>query len=287
MRITAKKDSNLLNLLVDFFQGTSTTKLKKMIMYGCISYNGAVVKSLEMIIKKGEFVEYKKYTGGAKIAKQKTDLPVIYEDRNLIVINKSCGVKFISNVSYKGQTICSIVKSYLKRKYNNQETVFPICRVEDAESGLCVLARDKRSADFLSKNWHTTEKRYLAIMQNDLSQTSAKFNNHPLQSIVGKDGEEIPRTISLQYKKIEELCLYNEKLHLLEVIQTEGSVSDCRDFFAEIGNPIIADLGKSDLKYRNNFMKLCLTELKLRNPETKQNINLAIEPPRGFKTINL
>ncbi len=287
MRIKAKRDSNLLNLLVDFFQGTSTTKLKKMIMYGCISYNGAVVKSLEMIIKKGEEVEYKKYTGGAKIAKQKTDLPVIYEDRNLIVINKSCGVKFISNVSYKGQTICSIVKSYLKRKYNNQETVFPICRVEDAESGLCVLARDKRSADFLSRNWLTTEKQYLAIVQNDLTQTKGKFDKYSLQGFVNKDGETESRSVSLQYKKIEELVLGNEKLHLLEIVQSEGTVSDCRDFFAEIGNPIVADLGKSDLKYRNNFMKLCLTGLKLRNPETKQNISLRIEPPRGFKTINL
>ncbi|MEE0900254.1 MAG: pseudouridine synthase, partial [Bacteroidales bacterium] len=184
MRITAKKDSNLLELLGDFFQETSTTKLKKMIMYGCVSYKGAIVKSWELIIPKGEAVEYTKYKGGAKIAKQKSSLPVIYEDQNLIIVNKSCGLRFLSKVSYKGQTVSSMVKSYLKRKYGNKENAYAIYKVDDLDSGLCILARDKRTANILSLAWESeVEKKYIGIVENPLAESKKSFRNYELQGI--------------------------------------------------------------------------------------------------------
>ena len=68
MKITAKEDCNLLKLLGTTFPETSVTKLKKMIMYGCISYKGATIKSLEMLIRKGESIEYPKYSGGKGVS---------------------------------------------------------------------------------------------------------------------------------------------------------------------------------------------------------------------------
>ncbi len=178
MKITAKQDTNLLALLRDYFAESSTAKVRKMIMYGCVSYRGAVVKSQEMILKKGDWVEYTKYTGGAKASKQKTDLPIIYEDRELIVVNKSGGVRFSSNVSYKGKTVCSMTKSYLRRKFKGSQPLFPVHPVDDQESGLCLLARTKPSAEKLERQWETIEKTYLCIVENPLSKNTLKVNNY-------------------------------------------------------------------------------------------------------------
>lgn len=287
MRITAKKDSNLLELLGDFFQETSTTKLKKMIMYGCVSYKGAVAKSPEMIIQKGQSIEYTKYKGGAKIAKQKSDLPIIYEDQNLIIINKACGVKFISSVSYKGQTICSIVKSYLKRKYGDRANAFPIYRVDDLESGLCILARDKRTADIMLKAWEEdVEKSYVCIVGNTLVDNVRIFKNHELQRPNTDSASEKSRIISMKYELKEEIHAKNTTFHLIQVRQTKGNVFDCRNLLHETGNPIVGDtsLGKSN--HNNNFMKLCLIGLKFKHPMTKSQIDLNIEPPKSFYHVN-
>ena len=170
-------------------------------MYGCVSYKGAIVKSWELIIPKGEAVEYTKYKGGAKIAKQKSSLPVIYEDQNLIIVNKSCGLRFLSKVSYKGQTVSSIVKSYLKRKYGNRENAFAIYKVDDLESGLCILARDKRTANILSLAWESeVEKKYLGIVENPLIESKKSFRNYELQRTHQKNEQSESRTISLHYE---------------------------------------------------------------------------------------
>ena len=71
MRITAKEDISLLKLLLNEFGQTSISKAKKMIMYGCVSYKDAVVKSPEFILKKGESVVYEKYSGGKYIKKER------------------------------------------------------------------------------------------------------------------------------------------------------------------------------------------------------------------------
>lgn len=288
MRITAKKDSNLLELLGNYFQETSTTKLKKMIMYGCISYKGAVVKSWELIIPKGESVEYTKYKGGAKIAKQKSSLPVIYEDQKLIIVNKSCGLRFFSSVSYKGQTVCSMVKSYLKRKYGNRENAYPAYRVDDLESGLCILTRDKRTANILSLAWaNEVEKRYIGIVENELAESKRVFNNYELKRTESKTEQNEKRIVSLQYEQKEAISVEDKTFHLIEIKQTKGDVFDCRKLLWEIGNPIVADsfIGKSN--YNNNFMKLSLVGLKFKHPTTKSEINLHIEAPRGFYSINI
>ncbi len=285
MKITAKQDTNLLDLLKDYFVESSTAKVRKMIMYGCVSYKGAVVKSQEMILRKGESVEYTKYTGGAKIAKQKTDLPVIFEDRDLIVVNKSGGVKFSSGVSYKGKTICSMTKSYLRRKFKGSQPLFPVHEVDDQESGLCLLARNKPSAEKLSSQWREIEKIYFCIVQNPLKDKSLKVNNFVLSG-KASEGNYSQRTISLQYRFMEQIEAGGRSVSLIELKQTEGSVRDCREFLAQNGNPIVADFVFGDSNFRDNFLKICLVGLNFKHPQTANRIRLRIEPPRGFNNVN-
>ena len=287
MRITAKKDSNLLELLGDFFQETSTTKLKKIIMYGSVSYKGAIVKSLELIIPKGESVEYTKYKGGAKIAKQKTSLPVIYEDPNLIIVNKSSGLRFQSKVSYKGQTVSSMVKSYLKRKHGDRANAYAIYRVDDLESGLSILARDKRTANIMTLAWdREVEKKYLGIVENPLIESKKRYINYEIQGTQQKNEQSEARTISLQYELKENIAVKDETFHLIEINQTKGDVFDCRKMFEQIGNPIVGDTNIGKTKYKNNYMKLCLVGLKFKHPITKATIKLHISAPKSFYTIN-
>ena len=89
MRITAKEDISLLKLLLNEFGQTSISKAKKMIMYGCVRYKDAIVKSPEFILKKGESIVYEKYSGGKYIKKERSYFPVLYEDEFFIVVNKS------------------------------------------------------------------------------------------------------------------------------------------------------------------------------------------------------
>ena len=61
MKITATHETSLLDLLQEAFPDSSTNKLKKVIRCGCIRYKNAVVKHPELLLQKGDSVEYTKY----------------------------------------------------------------------------------------------------------------------------------------------------------------------------------------------------------------------------------
>ncbi len=321
MKITAKSDTNLLGLLRDYFPECSGAKVRKMIMYGCVSYRGAVVKSPEMLLKRGDWVEYTKYTGGTVVAKQKTELPVIYEDRDLIVVNKAGGIKFSSNVSYKGKTICSMTKSYLRRKYKGSQPLFPVHWVDDQEGGLCLLARTKSAAEKLEREWENVEKIYLCIVENPLEKDTLKLNNYLLSakndtprpehstqtqsqqnnSLFGgtetkkefsktksqySDIKE-DKTISLQYHLVQPIEAGKEVLNLIELRLLEGTTKDCRAYLAKSGNPVLADFVYGSRRFKDNFLKICLVGLKFKHPYSGESISLRIEAPRGFNTVNI
>lgn len=308
MKITAKEDASLRDLLKGFFSETSGEKIKKMIMYGCISYRGAVVKSPEMIIRKGDFVEYTKYVGGSGIAKQKTDLPIVYEDRDLVVVNKSGGLRLESKVSFKGKTVCSMTRSYLRRKYKGSQPLFTVCHVDDQEAGLCVLARNKSAADRLSAAWREIEKEYLCIVQNPLKYASRTISNYKIESSFGKNecpiqknetpfrasetpfhGDErgIHNTLSLKYREQERFDVGEKTLCVVRVRVQEGETKDVRAFFAKLGSPVVADFVYGNKDFADNFLKICLVGIRFSHPATGATVSLNIEAPKGFASVNI
>lgn len=287
MKITAKEDASLRDLLKGFFSETSGEKIKKMIMYGCISYRGAVVKSPEMIIRKGDFVEYTKYVGGSGVAKQKTDLPIVYEDRDLIIVNKSGGLRFESKVSFKGKTVCSMTRSYLRRKYKGSQPLFTVCHVDDQEAGLCVLARNKSAADRLSSAWCEIEKDYLCIVQNPLKYASHTISNYRVETPCNKDETLKPHTLSLKYREQERFEAGGKTLCLVRVKLQQGETSDVRAFFAKVGSPIVADFVYGNKEFADNFLKICLVGIRFAHPATGATVSLNIEAPKGFAMVNV
>ncbi len=275
MKITAKENTSLLKLLLAEFPQTSVTKAKKMIMYGCITYKGAVVKSPELILKKGECVEYEKYTGGSRIRKERSYFPVLFEDEFFIIINKSAGVNYSSKTNGRGKSLFDLTLSYLKRKYGNQQSLFLIHSMDNQEAGLCIFARTKHAQQKMINLWNQVELNYVSILQNPLK--------HKNETFVFELDEE---KIKMNYQFVESLDCFDESFSLVNVSGFGLNSLVCRQAFAQKGNPILADLTYGDVRFENNFLKLCCNAISFRHPYTQKSIKITMNLPKGFNNIN-
>lgn len=275
MRITAKEDISLLKLLLAEFPQTSISKAKKMIMYGCVSYKDAVVKSPEFILKKGESVVYEKYSGGKYIKKERSYFPVLYEDEFFIVVNKSSGVNYASKTNGKGKSIFDLTSSYLRRKYPNQQGLHLIHSMDNQESGLCIFARSKHAQLKMSEQWNEVELNYYTILQNPLK--------HKNETFIFESEE---KNIKVNYNFIEAINYSDTTCNLVSVSGLGFSSIECRKAFAQKGNPIVADLTYGAKEFANNYLKLCCNTIKFRHPFTQKSIKITMNPPKGFNTIN-
>lgn len=275
MRITAKEDISLLKLLLNEFGQTSVSKAKKMIMYGCVSYKDAVIKSPEFILKKGESVVYEKYSGGKYIKKERSYFPVLYEDEFFIVVNKSSGVNYASKTNGKGKSIFDLTSSYLRRKYPNQQGLHLIHSMDNQESGLCIFARSKHAQLKMSEQWNEVELGYFAILQNPLK--------HKNETFVFESKE---KNYKVAYQFIEALNYFDNSFTLVNVSSLGLGSMACRQAFAQKGNPIVADLTYGSKEFVNNYLKLCCNTMKFRHPFTQKTIKITMNPPKGFNIIN-
>ena len=275
MRITAKEDISLLKLLLNEFGQTSISKAKKMIMYGCVSYKDAVVKSPEFILKKGESIVYEKYSGGKYIKKERSYFPVLYEDEFFIVVNKSSGVNYASKTNGKGKSIFDLSSYYLRRKYTNQQGLHLIHSMDNQESGLCIFARSKHAQQKMIEQWNEVELEYYTILQSPLK--------HKNETFIFETQE---KKIKIMYQFIDSLNYFNDSLSLVNISGLGLSGSDCRKAFAEKGNPIVADLTYGATEFANNYLKLCCHTIKFSHPFTQKSIKITMNPPKGFNTIN-
>lgn len=92
---------------------------------------------------------------------KKLSLEIIYEDSDIIVVNKPAGMLSVPGKS-KRKSVLSLVKEY----YKNTEDIMAVHRLDMATSGLLVVAKNKCAYLHLQKQFkeHTIIKRYIALL---------------------------------------------------------------------------------------------------------------------------
>ena len=92
---------------------------------------------------------------------------IVYEDKDLIVINKPAHLLTISTDNEKEKTLFHQVMLYEKRKNKNNK-VFIVHRLDKDTSGLVVFAKSEILKRKLQNNWEKTRRGYVAVLNNHL-----------------------------------------------------------------------------------------------------------------------
>ncbi len=248
-----KTKSSLLDYLTDI--GHTQTKIKQLLKHRAISVNGKVVKSLNHFLLKGDTVSISKDKKEPKVIPP-LGIKVIYEDNDLIVIEKPSGLLSIASETEKIKTAYYQLNEFLRlRAPEAGERIFIVHRLDRDTSGLIVFAKNEKVKRELQGRWKEVEKRYYAIVEGTpvkkegeiesrLKETKSLMvysNRHSVVDLpAGRQGSTLRDAAKLSKTKYRVLKRGRE-YSLLDIQLVTGRKNQIRVHLADIGHPVAGD----------------------------------------------
>lgn len=182
----------------------------------------------------------KSYLGGIEI---------IYEDRDIIVIDKPPRLLTMASASEREKTAYHILTDYVRKGCSKSpKRVFIVHRLDRETSGVAIFAKTEAAKNRLQDQWDKTEKKYLAVVYGKLPEKSGVITSylaenaaHVVYSTKNKPAGKLSVT---SYEVIKE----TRDFSLLEIDLVTGRKNQIRVHLAENGHPVVGDTkyGKKD-----------------------------------------
>jgi len=247
--VSKKYDNKKLNtFLMDSFPDLSINMLNKALRQKDIKINGARVKENVVVNENDEIAVYI----ADEFLFKKVDLDIVFEDDNILVLNKPCGIEVVSDNSKDSLT------SRLQEKYSFIE---PCHRLDRNTTGLVLFAKNEEALNILLDKFKNKEiKKYYKCMVYGIP----KKQEETLAGYLFKDSKKsqvyISDTPKNGYKKIvtSYKVLKTDKTSntaCLEVaLEFSGRTHQIRAHLAHVGLPIIGDgkYGKNEINKKFN-----------------------------------
>ncbi len=278
MKLKVKENGELLAYLYDNLD-MPKKKIKQYLTHGSIfvnnvkirQYNYPIVNGMEIVIDTD--------------SKNKTVLPfdVLFEDDNIIVVNKPAGLLTIATAKEKEKTLYHIVSEYLKSRDKNSK-VFIVHRLDKDTSGIVVLAKGEKIKNQLQENWneYVSLREYVAVVHGKLKNKSDRIVQNlnetktNLVYVVKTGGKEA----ITNYNVIKE----NSQYSLVSINIETGRKNQIRVAFKTLGNPIVGD-SKYGIKDSYNRLYLHANRLKMYYPVIRKDILFETNNPVEFRKI--
>lgn len=208
-----------------------------------------------------------------------TELSVIYEDEDLLIINKPSGVSVHPTRNHPNGTLCNAIAAYLKNKGNENFVARAVGRLDKVTSGVMVFAKNAFAASKLNGN---LDKTYIALSEGVLEgegTVNAPIYRPDINKTIRAVGEQGNEAIT-NWKALE--CFENKTI--LEVRTITGRTHQIRVHCAHIGHPLVGDemYGAKSTDYMKRAALHCF-KVKLIHPIKNEEKTFIAELPEDFK----
>lgn len=264
-------------MLIDYLMnnmGLTHKKAKQVLTNKQVLVNNKVITKYNYLIKDKDEVSIKEY-GNSKIS----NIDIIYEDKDIIVVNKPSGILTIASSSEKEKTLYHLVGTYLKER-NKFAKVFIIHRLDKDTSGIVMFAKNDKVKKLYQDKWNDIVKYrgYVAILEGILpkEKDTIKLNlddSDEFKVRVSKNGKEA----ITEYKVIKT----SNNLSLVDINLHTGRRNQIRVTFSYLNHPVLGDF-KYGSKVKTKRLMLHAYKLSVINPFTKKEMVFETKTPKEF-----
>ena len=292
------------------FKELSRTRLQNLIRSGHVKLNSAKIYEASKKIKNEDKIEVNFPEPKETLIKpNKIPLDILYDDNDLIIINKPPGVVVHPGAgNYENNIVNGLLFKYQNKLSSVGGKLRPgiVHRIDKDTSGVIVVAKNDAAHINLSKQFsdHTIKRTYEALVWGSIRPKSGKINEKISRSIKNRQlmavRKDKGKKAITNYKTLEIFQNLNlPKVSLIECKLETGRTHQIRVHMNFRGNPILGDksYGKSKRKFKkinaniekkiNNFNRQALhaKSLCFVHPKTGKEIFFEAERPKDFDTL--
>ncbi len=289
-------DENDENKRLDSFLAEVTTdlsrsKIQNFIKSGNVFVNG-IPKKASYLLREDDKVEFEiPQTSEIKIEPENIPLAIVYEDENMLVVNKPSGMlTHPTTIEKSGTLVNALLYKYGENlsDINGELRRGILHRLDRNTSGLLMVAKNDRAHEFLAnqiKN-HTITKKYRAIAKGVIAQDEFEINspigrnpNQPHKMAVREDGKP-SRTIVKVLERFKDATY-------VELTLVTGRTHQIRVHLKSINHPIYNDTlyGAGQGKVKTEEQVLQSYFLRFTKPFGDEIIELEIEPDEKIQKV--
>lgn len=217
---------------------------------------------------------------------QPRGLSILYEDRDILVVDKVGGLLTMGNDKESERTAYFYLNEYVRKgNPKSRKRVFIVHRLDRETSGILVFAKDETSKRFLQDNWADFQKIYYVVVHGSLPEPSGVISSylaesgiHKMYSVRDAKKGKFAKTGYTVLKK-------SPKYSLLEIELLTGRKHQIRVHLSDKGCPVVGDkkYGATDKGVKR--MPLHAASLTITHPYSKEKMTFATAMPPYFESF--
>ena len=285
------ENKRLDSFLSEITPGVSRSKIQSLIKNGGVKLNDEAKKPSYQL-KENDKIEFElPQDEEIKIEPQNIPLEIVYEDENMLVVNKPSGMLTHPTAIERENTLVNALLYHFGGNLSDINGVFRrgiLHRLDRNTSGLLMIAKNNKAHEFLANQIkeHTITKKYRAVVKGVVEKDELEIDspigrnpNQPHKMAVREDGKP-SKTIVKILERFKDATY-------LELTLVTGRTHQIRVHMKSINHPVYNDTlyGAGQGKVKTEEQVLQSYYLRFTKPFGDEIIELEIEPDDKIQKV--
>ncbi|MGB3209183.1 MAG: RluA family pseudouridine synthase [Desulforhopalus sp.] len=278
---TVQEKDTLLTYLLASLPHKKRNILKAVLRDRQVEVDGKPVTQFDHTLKTGQRVDV--HWDRTAAQPQSRGLNIVYEDQDIIIINKPSGLLTVATDKEKRKTAYAVLSNYVKTQ-DPENKIFIIHRLDRETSGLLMFARNETIKRQIQETWTSTidQRTYVGVVEGEVEQqegTIVSWLNESKAFIVySSQNPKHGQKAITHFKKIRA----NNTFSLLQINLETGRKHQIRVHMQDINHPIIGDSKYGSTHSPIRRMGLHAQVLAFTHPKTGERCRFETEIPKKF-----
>lgn len=281
--LPVSSEIELMTFLLASLPGKNRNNIKSLLSNHQVFVDGQMTSQFNFKLKPGHVVQIGGERPTTTHAPVKNDLSIIFEDDDIIVIDKPAGLLTMATENEKSRTAYHALSAYVKNTHPANK-IFIVHRLDRETSGLLLFAKNLHTQQVLQQNWEeiVTERTYVAIVEGLVPKdngtiTSYLHENNALVVYSNQNPKGGKKAVT-HYKVIRR----SKTNSMLEVNLETGRKNQIRVHMQDLGHSIINDKKYGATTNPIGRLGLHAKRLSFTHPITKKNMQFQSPNPKKF-----
>jgi len=268
-----RENGGLLDCVRKELNSLPAGKVKSYLEHRMISVDGTVTSKFDFPVKRGQTIKISQ----SKSSSYDSPLEIIYEDSDLLAINKPAGLLSVASDTEKENTAIRLLRDA------GIEPLYVVHRIDRDTSGVLLFAKSAEMRDKLQASWEEIKRReYLAICEGIFADKRGRCDSllretstHLVYSVQSGEGQ---RAIT-NYEVIKE----NARYSYLRVLIETGRKNQIRVHMKDLKHPVVGDKKYGAHGSPLGRLGLHASLLEFNHPRTGSDVVIKAAPESRFR----